>query len=94
MSTLNNKTCRVWTVSQAKTHLSEILRLAAEEGPQHIGKKRSFVVVPASQWYASNQLRQPLGQWLVDNIPRGINLNSQFDRKSDREVPIEATDTE
>ena len=94
MNTLNCNTRRVWTVSQAKTHLSEILRLAAEEGPQHIGKKRSFIVVPASQWYETNQPRQPLGQWLVDNVPRGINLNPQFDRKSGREVPFEVSDTE
>lgn len=38
---------RVWTVAEAKAHLSEILRLAQSEGPQRIGIRRSFVVVPA-----------------------------------------------
>ncbi|MDE0643160.1 MAG: type II toxin-antitoxin system prevent-host-death family antitoxin [bacterium] len=42
------KTPRNWTVSEAKRRLSEILRLAEEEGPQHIGVRRSFVVVPAA----------------------------------------------
>lgn len=84
-----SNTHRVWTVSQAKIHLSKILRLATEEGPQHIGKKRSFVVVPANQWYALYEPRLPMGQWLVDNMPREINLNPHHDRKSSREIPFE-----
>ena len=28
---------RVWTVAEARARLSEVLRLAEEEGPQHIG---------------------------------------------------------
>ncbi len=30
---------RVWTVAEAKARLSEILRLAEEEGPQRIGAR-------------------------------------------------------
>ncbi len=37
---------RVWTVTEAKARLSEILRLSEEEGPQRIGTRKSFVVVP------------------------------------------------
>ena len=58
--------CRVWTVAQAKARLSEVLRLAEEEGPQHIGMRRSFVVVPAGVWHANAPTRRPMGQWLVD----------------------------
>ncbi len=39
---------RVWTVAEAKARLSEILRLAESEGPQRIGTRRPFVVVPAA----------------------------------------------
>ena len=46
---------RTWTVAEAQSQLSEILRLAAEEGPQHIGADRPFVVVPAETWYAHEQ---------------------------------------
>ncbi len=86
MKTSNNRALRVWTVSHAKTHLSEVLRRAEEEGPQQIGKRRPCVVVSANQWHANNPTRKPMGKWLVDNIPRGINLNVDFDRNSDREV--------
>ncbi len=65
---------RVWTVAEAKARLSEILRLAESEGPQHIGARRSFVVVPADAWYDRTEPRKPLGQWLVENMPRGIEL--------------------
>ena len=41
---------RVWTVTEAKARLSEILRLSEKEGPQRIGTRKSFVVVPESVW--------------------------------------------
>ncbi len=81
---------RVWTVAQAKARLSEVLRLAEEEGPQHIGMRRSFVVVPAGAWYANSPPRRPMGQWLVDNMPRGTALDIPKDRKSRREIPFAA----
>ena len=40
----------VWTVAEAKTRLSELLRRCEEEGPQRIGVRKSFVVVPAELW--------------------------------------------
>lgn len=81
------KSSRIWTVAEAKARLSEVLRLAQEEGPQHIGRRRSFVVVPAEDWYAKTPRRPPLGQWLVENMPRGANLEPPGDRRSAREIP-------
>ena len=79
---------RVWTVADAKARLSEILRLAEEEGPQRIGMRRPFVVVPERVWEARSPSRPPLGHWLVDNIPRGANLEIPARRGSRREVPF------
>ena len=89
MSTSNNDVRCVWTVSQAKTHLSEVLRRAEEEGPQQIGKRRPFVVVPARQWNANSPSRKSMGKWLVDNVPQGVNLDLHFDRRTGREIPFE-----
>ena len=94
MNTSNNDARSVWTVSQAKTHLSEVLRRAEEEGPQQIGKRRPFIVVPATQWNANSPSRKPIGKWLVDNVPQGVNLNNHFDRKTGREIPFETGETE
>ena len=78
---------RTWTVAEAKARLSEILRLAEAEGPQHIGARKSFVVVPAEVWYEKTPPRKPLGQWLVENMPRGIELEIP-DRSSNRKIPF------
>ena len=87
---------RTWTVAEAQSQLSEILRLAAEEGPQHIGTDRPFVVVPAETWYAQKQpykqpqqqSRQPMGQWLLENMPRGIDLELPSRREPERPIPF------
>ena len=72
-----SKAGRVWTVAEAKAKLSEVLRLAEEEGPQRIGTRRPFVVVPESVWQErEGPPRMPLGQWLVENMPRGTNLRN------------------
>lgn len=83
---------RVWTVADAKARLSEILRLAEEEGPQRIGTRRPFVVVPEREWEARASSRTPLGRWLVDNVPRGVNLDIPARRDSRREVPFQGED--
>ncbi len=94
MSAPDSSPRRIWTIPQAKARLSEILRLAEQEGPQHIGLRRTFVVVPESDWYAMVQTSKPMGQWLVDNIPRGVDLDVRTDRKSERTIPFTARETE
>ena len=78
---------RVWTVAEAKARLSEVLRLAEEEGPQRIGIRKPFVVVPAKVWEEKTRPRKPLGQWLIENVPRGTNLEVP-DRSSRRPIPF------
>ena len=79
---------RVWTVAEAKARLSEVLRRAEEEGPQHIGTRKAFVVVPANVWAEKESKRQPMGQWLAANVPRGANLDVPASRESRRETPF------
>ena len=77
----------VWTVSEAKARLSEVLRLAEEEGPQRIGTRRPFVVVPAAAWEERAPPRKPLGQWLIENMPQGVEIELP-DRSSNRPIPF------
>ena len=93
-SVLNSKSRRVWTVAEAKARLSEILRLAEEEGPQRIGTRKAFVVVPERLWQAQAPERKPLGQWLVENVPRGVDLEIPRDRRSERSIPFIDEDTD
>ncbi len=78
---------RVWTIAEAKARLSEILRLAKSEGPQRIGIRKSFVVMPAHVWDEQQSSRKPLGQWLIENMPRGMDLDLP-DRSSTRKIPF------
>ena len=90
MTTPRSGSPRVWTVAEAKARLSEILRLSEEEGPQRIGTRKSFVVVPERVWREREEKpRKPLGQWLVENMPRGTNLEiPERSRRSRREIPF------
>ena len=90
---------RIWTIAEAKARLSEVLRLSEEEGPQRIGMRKRYVVAPESVWRGGNgkavsekeeegsSPRKPLGQWLIENTPRGTNLEIP-DRKLDKDRPI------
>ena len=80
-------TRRVWTVAQAKARLSEVLRLAESEGPQRIGTRNTFVVVPARVWDENVPPALPLGQWLIENVPRGSDLEVP-ERRSNRSIPF------
>lgn len=94
MNSPSPKSCRVWTIAEAKARLSEILRLAETEGPQHIGRRKSFVVVSTGDWYAKRPPRKPMDRWLVDNMPRGVNLDITGERRSRRERPFTTAEAE
>ncbi|WP_419922103.1 hypothetical protein [Candidatus Poriferisodalis sp.] len=78
---------RVWTVAEAKARLSHILRCAEEEGPQRIGTRKTFVVVPEHVWEQHTKPEVHLGRWLIENMPRGYDLELP-DRHSDRPTPF------
>ena len=91
---LSSEPRRVWTVAEAKAKLSEVLRLAESEGPQRIGTRKSFIVVPAAVWEEKEPPRKPLGQWLIENMPRGTNFEIPRDRDSKRPIPFIDDDPE
>lgn len=87
MSSESTRTPSPWTVADAKAHLSHILRCAEEEGPQRIGRHRTYVIVPERLWEARSSSEAPLGSWLVENMPRGYELELPS-RHSDRSAPF------
>lgn len=52
------------------------------------------MVVPAADWYAKKPPRKPTGQWLVDNMPRGVNLDVSGKRRTGRAIPFTAAEAE
>ena len=45
------------------------------------------IAEPAAVWEAKASPRKPLGQWLVENVPRGVELELP-DRQSNRPIPF------
>lgn len=93
MTTQHTKPQRTWTVAEAQARLPEVLRLAAEEGPQRISAGKSFVIA-AERQPAPAPPRKPMGQWLVENMPRGIDLEIPSRRDPGREIPFIAQEDE
>ena len=84
---------RVWTIAEARENLPEILRLAEEDGPQRIGDTKIFTLAPEPEQPSEKPPRKSLGQWLVENTPRGANLEIPSRRESGRKIPfIDETD--
>lgn len=79
---------RVWSVEEARENLPEILRLAEEDGPQRIGDSKIFTLAPEPEQSSELPTRKSLGQWLVENTPRGTNLEIPSRRESGREIPF------
>ena len=94
MTAQHTKPQRTWTVAEAQAQLPEILRLAAHEGPQRISAEESFVIAAEHRQPEPASPRKPMGQWLVENMPRGANLEIPRDRESRREIPFVTGETE
>ena len=88
------KTKHVWTIAEAKAKLSEILRLAETEGPQRIGVRKSFILVPEKLWETREPPKKHMGKWLIENMPRGIELEIPDRRESERKIPFIEDDIE
>lgn len=84
----SGKNPRVWSVAEAKAHLSAILRLAESDGPQVIGLRRPCVVLPMKVWMAQSPDRKPLGQWLAQNASRGAPIPTPGREEPSREIPF------
>ena len=46
------------------------------------------MVVPEDEWLAKQTPQKPLGQWLIENMPRGIDLELPDRSEPDRENPF------
>ena len=78
-----------WSVSDAKSHLSEVLRRAREGAPQRIGIRDACIVISEANW---RELQgKELGAWLVRSAPRGETLELPS-RESSRPVPFDDED--
>ena len=79
----------MWTVQEAKAKLSQVLQRAKAGEPQIIGALDPCVVVSMAEFAdLKKQANVPhLGQWLVENFPRGAEFELPS-RTEDRPDPF------
>ena len=85
----------IWTVTEAKNKLSEVLRLAKGE-PQYIGMREQFVVLTKSELERLEASEPHMGTWLVENL-KGLGPLEFPDRNEDesissRKIPFQDLD--
>lgn len=78
-----------WSVAEAKAKLSEIMRLASQEGPQRIGARGDYVLVSATDWERQTRSSVSFGEWLVENLGQGVELEIPSRRDPERPLPFE-----
>lgn len=82
-----------WTVSEAKVKLSEVMRLAHEEGPQVVGRqqRQACVIVSQEQWQElQGREKEPFLDW-VARVSPGIDFPLP-DRTDDPDRPVPFAD--
>jgi hypothetical protein len=72
----------MWSIVSAKSHLSEVLRLARKGQPQVIGTQDPCVVVSTAQFEAN--FADHDGAWLVEQAAKLANTINLPSRSEDR----------
>lgn len=84
----NHLATKVWTITEAKARLSEVLRLAIEQ-PQYIGTKKTYVLVTREKWEEMTQPKKTVGRYLVDNMAGVGELELPSRDEPEREIPFQ-----
>lgn len=81
-------TAKIWTITEAKARLSELLRLASES-PQYIGTKKTYVLVSREKWDEITQPNVSVGRYLVDAMAGVGELELPSRDEPEREIPFQ-----
>lgn len=81
---------RLWSVADAKAHLSDVIERARNEGPQEIARrgKRTAVVVSVEDWDRKTQRKGSLVEFLEASPLRGSGLEVKRVRDRPRKLGL------
>jgi prevent-host-death family protein len=77
----------MWTISNAKAQLSEVLRRARDGEPQVIGTNHPCVIIAKSAFDAMTGNNNSKNQWLTDIAALGGFKLPLPSRKGSRKIP-------
>jgi prevent-host-death family protein len=80
----------VWTVAEAKAHLSEVLVKARDEGPQTITRngKQTAVVVGVEEWERKARRKGTLVEFLLASPLRNSGIELERDKEEPRDIDL------
>ncbi len=91
---MSDRSESTWTVREAKSRLSEVLRCARKNGPQFIGTRDPCVVVSREEWEAHAKPKERLSSWLLNHSPGVDGLETPPRGASDsRSLPFSEGDS-
>lgn len=78
-----------WSLAEAKTHLSEIIRCAEAHGPQTVTRhgRKAAVIVAAEQWERRRKRKVNLAEFFARSPLRGSGI--KIERMKDRPRDID-----
>ncbi|MEO0428070.1 MAG: type II toxin-antitoxin system prevent-host-death family antitoxin [Pseudomonadota bacterium] len=84
-----SETSGPWTIAEAKARLSELLRRAQTDGPQTIGLRERYVVIPEHIWAKTQRSRPSLGSWLATELQDSGALELPDRTEPRRPIPFD-----
>jgi prevent-host-death family protein len=90
MTKKQTKVTEPWTVASAKAHLSEVIDLAMEKGPQAITRrgKTAVLVVAVEEWERKTHRKGNLAEFFASSPLRGSELDLERAKESPRDVKL------
>jgi prevent-host-death family protein len=81
---------RIWSVAEAKAHLSDVIEKARSEGPQEIARrgKRAAVVVSAEEWDRKARRKGSLVEFFAASPLRGSPLQVKRAKDGPRKIEL------
>lgn len=81
---------KLWTVANAKAHLSQVIEQALRDGPQTITRRgrNAVVVVSAEEWESKTRRKGSLADFFAESPLRNSGLVIERDRETPREIDL------
>jgi prevent-host-death family protein len=81
---------KIWTLADAKAHLSEVVDSALKKGPQVITRhgRKAVVVVAAEEWERKTQRQGSLAEFFAASPLRDSGLEIERPKDGPRELDL------
>lgn len=85
-----SQTAKVWTLADAKAHLSEVVESALKKGPQVITRhgRKAVVVVAAEEWERKTQRKGTLADFFEASPLRESGLEIERLQDGPRDIDL------